>query len=89
MLADLGLLSKGEVILKCASDFVGDALGVSEKTTQGILKSAEGCVLVIDEAYSLYSGGSTGSGSNDPYKTAVIPLLKKCKPNLVLILQLS
>ena len=72
ILADLGLLSKGEVILKCASDFVGDALGVSEKTTQAILKSAEGCVLVIDEAYSLYSGGSTGSGSNDPYKTAVI-----------------
>lgn len=60
------------MILKCASDFLGDALGVSEKTTQGILKSAEGCVLVIDEAYSLYSGGSTGSGSNDPYKTAVI-----------------
>ena len=72
ILADLGLLSKGEVILKCASDFLGDALGVSEKTTQAILKSAEGCVLVIDEAYSLYSGGSTGSGSNDPYKTAVI-----------------
>lgn len=72
ILSDLGLLSKGEVVLKCASDFVGDALGVSEKTTQAILQSAEGCVLVIDEAYSLYTGGSTGSGTNDPYKTAVI-----------------
>lgn len=72
ILADLGLLSKGEVILKCASDFVGEHLGSSEKVTQGILKSAEGCVLVIDEAYSLYTGGSTGSGTNDPYKTAVI-----------------
>ena len=72
ILADLGLLSKGEVILKCASDFVGEHLGSSEKITQGILKSAEGCVLVIDEAYSLYTGSSTGSGTNDPYKTAVI-----------------
>lgn len=68
----MGLLSKGEVILKCASDFVGEHLGSSEKITQGILKSAEGCVLVIDEAYSLYTGGATGSDTNDPYKTAVI-----------------
>jgi hypothetical protein len=60
------------VILKCASDFIGDFLGVSEKTTQEILKSAEGCVLVIDEAHSLYSGGWTRSGSNDSYRTAVI-----------------
>ena len=29
-------------------------------------------MLVIDEAYSLYTGGSTGSSTNDPYKTAVI-----------------
>ena len=72
ILTDLQLLSKGESILKCASDFVGEVLGSSEQITQGILKSAEGCVLVIDEAYSLYSGGSTGTGTNDPYKTAVI-----------------
>ena len=72
ILVDLGLLSKGEVILKCASDFVGDALGTSEKLTQNILKAAEGSVLVIDEAYSLYSGGFGPSGSNDPYKTAVV-----------------
>ena len=72
ILADLGLLSKGEVILKCASDFVGKHLGSSEQITQGILKSAEGCVCIIDEADSLYTGGSTGTGTNDPYKTAVI-----------------
>ena len=72
ILADLGLLSKGEVILKCASDFVGEHLGSSEQITQGILTSATGCVLVIDEAYSLYTGSSIGSGTNDPYKTAVI-----------------
>ena len=72
ILADLGLLSKGEVILKCASDFVGEHLGSSEKITQGIFKSAEGCVLVIDETYCLYTGGATGSDTNDPFKAAVI-----------------
>jgi AAA+ superfamily predicted ATPase len=72
ILVDLGLLSKGEVIVKCASDFVGDVLGSSEKTTRSILQAAEGNVLVIDEAYSLYSGGKGPTGSNDPYKTAVI-----------------
>jgi len=84
----LGLLSKGEVILKCASDFVGEHLGSSEKITQGILKSAEGCVLVIDEAYSLYTGGATGSDTNDPYKTAelLIQLSRKFKRSLGLIL---
>lgn len=72
ILADLGLLSKGEVVYKCASDFVGDVLGASEKTTRGIIESAAGCVLVIDEAYALYSGGKSPNGYNDPYKTAVI-----------------
>eukprot|EP01050_Picozoa_sp_SAG11_P003357 SAG11_NODE_188_length_13029_cov_3.652514_5_plen_2762_part_00 len=72
ILVDLGLLSKGDVILKCASDFVGDVLGSSEKITRSIIGAAQGNVLVIDEAYSLYSGGQGPSGSNDPYKTAVI-----------------
>jgi SpoVK/Ycf46/Vps4 family AAA+-type ATPase len=50
---------------------VGDALGTSEKLTKGILTAASGKVLVIDEAYGLYGGGSQASTS-DPYKTAVI-----------------
>ena len=72
ILADLGLLSKGEVVYKCASDFIGDVLGSSEKTTRAIIESAQGCVLVIDEAYALYAGGKSPNAGNDPYKTAVI-----------------
>ena len=102
ILADLGMLSKGEgkvftfplcfpaydtvpvtttsflnlclravVVVKNPSDFVGDALGVSEKLTSGILAASLGKVLVIDEAYGLHAGGSHGS-STDPYKTAVV-----------------
>lgn len=44
-------------------------MGESEKLTRGILASAVGKVLVIDEAYGLY--GNAGSNA-DPYKTAVI-----------------
>jgi Holliday junction resolvasome RuvABC ATP-dependent DNA helicase subunit len=73
VLADIGLLSNGEVVVRNPSDFVGDVLGASEKTTKGILASTVGKVLVIDEAYGL---SDTGAGSKyapaDAFKTAVI-----------------
>jgi SpoVK/Ycf46/Vps4 family AAA+-type ATPase len=65
----LGLLSKGDVKLHNASEFIGAVLGESEKKTRSLIKGADGCVLVIDEAYGLFAGKS---GSSDPYKTAVI-----------------
>ncbi|KAJ4487682.1 P-loop containing nucleoside triphosphate hydrolase protein [Lentinula aciculospora] len=70
ILADLGLLSNGEVVVKNPADFVGAHLGQSEANTKAILASTVGKVLVVDEAYGLY-GGSSQSGS-DIYKTAVI-----------------
>jgi DNA polymerase III delta prime subunit len=57
-----------KVVLKNPSDFVGSALGQSEQQTKGILAAAEGKVLIIDEAYGLYGGGSV----SDPYRTAVV-----------------
>lgn len=71
ILADLGLLSNGEVVVKNPADFVGSHLGQSEAQTKGILASTVGKVLVIDEAYGLYGGGKNGSGG-DIYKTAVV-----------------
>ncbi|KIY94942.1 Stage V sporulation protein K [Monoraphidium neglectum] len=71
VLRDLGLLSKGEVLVKVPADFVGSALGESEKKTAAILEEARGCVLVIDEAYGLH----TTAGSKDPYRVAVIDTL--------------
>ncbi|KAL5119739.1 hypothetical protein ACEQ8H_002345 [Pleosporales sp. CAS-2024a] len=67
ILADIGLLSNGEVVVKNPADFVGSVLGGSEANTKGILASTVGKVLIIDEAYMLASGAA-----NDPYKTAVI-----------------
>ncbi|EKM60623.1 uncharacterized protein PHACADRAFT_133236 [Phanerochaete carnosa HHB-10118-sp] len=73
ILADLGLLSNGEVVLKNPADFVGGAVGESERNTKSILAATAGKVLVIDEAYSLYGSGGAGRGKqSDPYRTAVI-----------------
>ncbi|KAK8151607.1 P-loop containing nucleoside triphosphate hydrolase protein [Phyllosticta citribraziliensis] len=70
ILADIGFLSSGEVVVKTPADFVGSVLGGSEANTKGILAATLGKVLVIDEAYGLYGG--KGNSSGDPYKTAVI-----------------
>lgn len=72
ILAALGLLSNGEVVIKNPADFVGNALGHSEKNTKAILEATKGKVLIIDEAYMLASGLSDTGGTSDPYKTAVI-----------------
>ncbi|TFK48386.1 P-loop containing nucleoside triphosphate hydrolase protein [Heliocybe sulcata] len=71
ILAELGLLSNGEVVVKNPADFIGSHLGQSEKQTKSILATTVGKVLVIDEAYMLYDG-SAGKGGADSYKTAVI-----------------
>ncbi|KAK6331219.1 hypothetical protein TWF696_003278 [Orbilia brochopaga] len=69
ILAQLGLLSSGEVIMKTPADFVGRALGESEANTKAILNAARGKVLIVDEAYMLTP---KLSGAEDPYKAAVI-----------------
>ncbi|KAL1740854.1 P-loop containing nucleoside triphosphate hydrolase protein [Schizophyllum fasciatum] len=72
ILADLGMLSNGEVVVKNPSDFIGRYLGSSERNTKKILASTVGKVLVVDEAYML--GGSREDSGNhtDSFKTAVI-----------------
>jgi AAA+ superfamily predicted ATPase len=77
ILGDLGMLSKGETKLTTASDYVGPFLGTSEELTKGILEQSKGCVLVIDEAYGLYTplNSAGGKGQNEPYREAVINTL--------------
>ena len=56
ILKSLRLLSKGEVVFKTSSDFVGEHVGASQQKTKAIIEQAQGCVLVIDEAYNLDDG---------------------------------
>lgn len=73
ILVDLGMLSNGEVVVKNPSDFVAAVLGGSQQQTKGILASTVGKVLVIDEAYGLYSSaGKEGGASADMFKQDVV-----------------
>ncbi|KAK3117363.1 hypothetical protein LTR53_001353 [Teratosphaeriaceae sp. CCFEE 6253] len=73
ILADIGMLSNGEVLVRTPADFIGNVIGASEANTKGILDAAIGKVLIIDEFYGL-APQSTGS-SGDPYRTAVIDII--------------
>ncbi len=74
-LISVNILTNGcrVVVTKNPADFIGSVIGESEKTTKAILSTTIGKVLLIDEAYMLYSGGMGGTGNHsDPYRTAVI-----------------
>ncbi|KAI8963873.1 P-loop containing nucleoside triphosphate hydrolase protein [Daldinia sp. FL1419] len=73
ILADLGYLSKGDVVLKNPADFIGDCLGKSEAKTRNILEATVGKILVIDEAYMLDAGDP--DREQDKFKTGVIDTL--------------
>ncbi|KAI6561746.1 hypothetical protein MCOR03_003236 [Pyricularia oryzae] len=70
ILVDLGILTKGRVVVKNPSDFVGAALGRSEERRKGILATTAGKVLVVDEAFELeYSARNSLPGSPETGKT--------------------
>ncbi|KAL2270703.1 hypothetical protein VTJ83DRAFT_74 [Remersonia thermophila] len=77
LLADLGLLSNGDVVIKSPCDFIGKAVGESEAKTKAILATTVGKVLIIDEAYMLDPGRTTGNtaGAHDNYRMAVLDML--------------
>lgn len=67
------LILNVQVVVKNPSDFIGNVIGQSEANTKAILATTVGKVLIIDEAYMLYSGSGAGGGSHtDIFKTAVI-----------------
>lgn len=53
ILRDLGLLKRGQLITCTRGDLVGQFVGHTAPKTQGVIDSAMGGVLFIDEAYSL------------------------------------
>ncbi|KAJ5951021.1 uncharacterized protein N7479_009434 [Penicillium vulpinum] len=76
ILADLGLLSGGKVIIKNPSDFIAGYVGHSEYRTKKILKEAKGNVSIIDDAYMLYPGSRSGAhDEGDEFRIAVIDTL--------------
>ncbi|KAJ3233527.1 hypothetical protein HDU78_006382 [Chytriomyces hyalinus] len=53
ILKQLNFLTKGELVVSTASDFVGQYIGQSQTKTNAMIEKARGNVLLIDEAYNL------------------------------------
>ena len=69
LLKEVGLLSKGHVIVADRSTFSGDSFGDEEEIVTKLLEIAKGGILMIDEAYLLQ-----GVHKEDPSQM-VLPLL--------------
>jgi SpoVK/Ycf46/Vps4 family AAA+-type ATPase len=82
ILCAAGMLSKDDVVERTASDFMGDAVGVSAQKTINILKLSEGKVLLIDEAYNLFDGRSVSSGNVSYGKQVRTPACRSKLPTL-------
>lgn len=54
----LGLLSRGDVICVDRTRIIGRYIGETEENMKQILQEAQGNVLLVDEAYTLYSNSS-------------------------------
>jgi len=76
LLAEIGILSKGEVLLRNPSDLIGQYIRDSEANTKAALNAEIGNVLSIDGAYMMYSGGSDGTGNeSDSYRQGIMDTL--------------
>ncbi|KAH8649281.1 P-loop containing nucleoside triphosphate hydrolase protein [Xylariales sp. PMI_506] len=75
IIVEIGLVSKDNIVMKSPSDLVGQYIGWSEKATKKALDEAQGGVLVIDDAHSLYTTNSCGKNSSDVFRRAVIDTL--------------
>lgn len=74
ILAEIGVLSKGELIVKNAADLIGKYIGDSETNTKEALKEAAGNVLVLDEAYMLYTSDGV-TNTTDCFRQGIIDTL--------------
>jgi SpoVK/Ycf46/Vps4 family AAA+-type ATPase len=76
ILVDLDLVSKSKVMIKAASDLIGEHIGESEANTTEALDEAKIGVLVIDEAHILVPGVTHDSSHRtDVYRAAIIDTL--------------
>jgi hypothetical protein len=73
LLGDLGLLLKGNVVIKTSSDLIGEYIGRTEAYTTRICTATMGKLLIIDEAHMLHPSKRSGDnkGSNI-YRLAAI-----------------
>ncbi|KAI5458547.1 P-loop containing nucleoside triphosphate hydrolase protein [Mariannaea sp. PMI_226] len=74
ILADFGILSKGDVIVKTPTDLLDRFIGGSENNTKEALREAKGSVLIIDDAHMLDPGPNRGTNhsKNGDFRGGII-----------------
>lgn len=72
ILAELGIVSTGKVIMKNPSDLLARHIGESEERTKDALEDAIGNVLIIDDAHMLYHSSGHGTSDTDSFRTGII-----------------
>jgi len=82
----MGLLSDGDVIVTDRSKMVGRYLGETETKMQELLEEAEGKVLFIDEAYSLFIDDSERSDFGHRVIESLLPKMAEENPNMLIIM---
>lgn len=75
ILSELGIVSRGHIVSKQASDLLGKYIGHSEANTTSALEEAKGGILVIDDAHLLYQESCKGKGSSDSFRNGIIDTL--------------
>ena len=72
IIADLGLVESGDVVVNNPTDFLGRYVGHSEENTRQVLKETEGKVLIIDEAHMFYRGSEHGTDRSDIFRKGIV-----------------
>lgn len=75
LLAEFGIVSKGEVVHKKGSDLVGTYIGWSEDRTKQALEDARGGILIIDDAHMLDPGKQSSGDKDGNFRGAVLDTL--------------
>jgi len=80
----LGLLSKGDVVYVDRRRIIGRYIGETEENMKLILKEAQGNVLFIDEAYTLYTQGDERDFGRHAVE-CLLDVLSRKDPDMLII----
>ena len=86
LLQNVGLLPSDRVIETDRSGLVGEFVGHTDKKTKEVIKSADGGVLFIDEAYALNDRYGNQKGFGEEATDALVKEMEDRRDSLVVIL---
>ena len=86
LLKDVGLLEKADLVETDRSGLVGEYVGHTEKKTMDVVKSADGGILFVDEAYALNDKfGANSKGFGEEAIDVLVKQMEDRRDRLVVI----